>query len=29
VPGMILVTFYTTFVYRQMRGKVELDPDAY
>ena len=29
VPGMILVAAYTTFVYRQMRGKVKLDPDAY
>ena len=29
VPGMILVTGYTTFVYRSMRGKVEMDPDAY
>jgi cytochrome bd ubiquinol oxidase subunit II len=29
VPGMILVTVYTTFVYRQMAGKVKLDPDAY
>jgi cytochrome d ubiquinol oxidase subunit II len=29
VPGMILVSIYTTFVYRQMRGKVKLDPDAY
>jgi cytochrome d ubiquinol oxidase subunit II len=29
IPGMILVTLYTTFMYRQMRGKVELDPDAY
>jgi cytochrome d ubiquinol oxidase subunit II len=29
VPGMILVVIYTTFVYRQMRGKVQLDPDAY
>lgn len=29
VPGMILVLIYTTFVYRQMRGKVQLDPDAY
>ena len=29
VPGMLLVTIYTTYVYRQMSGKVELDPDAY
>ncbi len=29
IPGMILVTLYTTFVYRQMRGKVQMDPDAY
>lgn len=29
VPGMALVVTYTTFMYRQMRGKVELDPDAY
>jgi len=29
IPGMILVAGYTTFVYRQMAGKVELDPDAY
>lgn len=29
VPGMILVVFYTTFVYRKMGGKVKLDPDAY
>jgi cytochrome bd ubiquinol oxidase subunit II len=29
VPGMILVTIYTTFVYRQMAGKVKLDPEAY
>ncbi len=29
VPGMILVSVYTTYVYRQMRGKVKLDPDAY
>jgi len=29
IPGMILVTIYTTFVYRQMAGKVVLDPDAY
>lgn len=29
VPGMILVTVYTVFVYRHMRGKVQLDPDAY
>jgi cytochrome d ubiquinol oxidase subunit II len=29
VPGMILVTLYTTFVYRQMRGKVKVDPDFY
>ena len=29
VPGMILVGLYTYFMYRQMRGKVELDPDGY
>jgi cytochrome d ubiquinol oxidase subunit II len=29
IPGMILVVGYTTFVYRQMAGKVKLDPDAY
>jgi cytochrome d ubiquinol oxidase subunit II len=29
VPGMILVAAYTTFMYRQMAGKVKLDPDAY
>jgi cytochrome d ubiquinol oxidase subunit II len=29
IPGMILVTIYTTYVYRQMRGKVRLDLDAY
>lgn len=29
VPGMILVALYTTFVYRQMAGKVRMDPDAY
>ncbi len=29
IPGMILVTLYTYFMYRQMSGKVELDPDAY
>jgi cytochrome d ubiquinol oxidase subunit II len=29
VPGMILVTAYTTFVYRQMAGKVKLDEEGY
>jgi len=29
IPGMILVSIYTTFVYRQMRGKVVMDPEAY
>jgi cytochrome d ubiquinol oxidase subunit II len=29
VPGMALVTLYTTYMYRQMGGKVEVDPDAY
>ena len=29
VPGMILVTIYTAYVYRKMGGKVTLDPDAY
>jgi cytochrome d ubiquinol oxidase subunit II len=29
IPGMALVTLYTTFVYRQMAGKVRMDPDAY
>ncbi len=29
IPGMILVALYTTFVYRQMRGKVRMDPEAY
>jgi cytochrome d ubiquinol oxidase subunit II len=29
IPGMALVTLYTTFMYRQMGGKVEVDPDAY
>jgi cytochrome d ubiquinol oxidase subunit II len=29
IPGMALATGYTTFVYRQMAGKVELDPGAY
>jgi len=29
IPGMCLVALYTTFVYRQMAGKVVLDPGAY
>ena len=29
VPGMILVTLYTTFIYRQMAGKVKLDEEGY
>ena len=29
IPGMILVSLYTTFVYRQMRGKVRVDQDGY
>jgi cytochrome d ubiquinol oxidase subunit II len=29
VPGMILVTGYTTFMYRQMAGKVKLDQEGY
>ena len=29
IPGMILVGVYTTYVYRQLAGKVTLDPDAY
>ncbi|MBT8396661.1 MAG: cytochrome d ubiquinol oxidase subunit II [Gemmatimonadetes bacterium] len=29
IPGMILVAFYTTFIYRQMAGKVRLDPEGY
>jgi cytochrome d ubiquinol oxidase subunit II len=29
IPGMILVTAYTTFIYRQMAGKVQLDEDGY
>ena len=29
VPGMTLVTIYTTYVYRKMAGKVALDPEAY
>jgi len=29
IPGMTLVTAYTIFIYRYMRGKVKLDPDAY
>ena len=29
VPGMTLVTIYTTYVYRKMAGKVTLDPEAY
>jgi len=29
IPGMILVAGYTTYVYRQLGGKVRLDPDAY
>jgi cytochrome d ubiquinol oxidase subunit II len=29
IPGMILVTLYTTYVYRSMAGKVVVDPDAY
>jgi cytochrome d ubiquinol oxidase subunit II len=29
IPGMALVILYTTFMYRQMGGKVEVDPDAY
>jgi cytochrome d ubiquinol oxidase subunit II len=29
IPGMILVAIYTTFVYRQMAGKVVMDPGAY
>lgn len=29
LPGMALVTIYTTVVYRHLAGKVELDPNAY
>lgn len=29
IPGMILVSLYTTYVYRSMAGKVVMDPDAY
>lgn len=29
VPGMVLVGLYTYFMYSQMRGKVEVDPDGY
>lgn len=29
IPGMILVILYTTFMYRQMAGKVVLDEDGY
>ncbi|MFC1662523.1 cytochrome d ubiquinol oxidase subunit II [Gemmatimonadota bacterium] len=29
IPGMTLVTLYTTYVYRQMAGKVRLDEDGY
>jgi cytochrome bd-type quinol oxidase subunit 2 len=29
VPGMVLVTAYTTFMYRQAGGKVELDEEGY
>ena len=29
VPGMILVAAYTTFVYRQLAGKVQLDEEGY
>ena len=29
IPGMALVILYTTVMYRQMGGKVEVDPDAY
>ncbi len=29
IPGMILVSIYTTFVYRRLAGKVSLDRDAY
>ena len=29
IPGMLLVTMYTTFVYRKMAGKVVLDEEGY
>lgn len=29
IPGMILVAVYTTYVYRHLGGKVELDSEAY
>jgi cytochrome d ubiquinol oxidase subunit II len=29
VPGMILVAAYTTFMYRQMAGKITVDEDGY
>ncbi len=29
VPGMVLVGFYTAFIYRQMAGKVKLDEEGY
>lgn len=29
VPGMVLVTIYTSFIYRQMAGKVRLDEEGY
>ncbi len=29
VPGMILVTIYTSFIYRKMAGKVRLDEEGY
>jgi len=29
IPGMMLVTGYTVFIYRQMAGKVALDEEGY
>ena len=29
IPGMVLVLFYTTVMYRSMRGKVKLDEEGY
>lgn len=29
IPGMMLVTGYTVFIYRRMRGKVSMDGDGY
>ena len=29
IPGMALVTAYTVFIYRNMRGKVEVEGEGY